>query len=601
MSTYADRLAALREQLKRDRLDGFVVPISDEHMSEYVGDYAQRLAWLTGFQGSAGSAVVLPAEAAIFVDGRYTLQVREQVSADDWAYVSVPETSVTRWLGEHAPTGARIGFDPWLHTRDWAEQARKALAERGAELVAVERNPVDLVWHGQPSPSSVTLSVHDEAFAGRNAAAKRQEIADWLAERKADAVVISALDSIAWTLNIRGQDVSHTPVALSYLLVHRDATADFFVAPEKMTDAVAQHLGNAVRVHDRAAFAGDLDMLAGKRVAIDPERAVAAIFDALDRAGAKVLPLRDPAVLAKALKNPVEIAGTRAAHNRDGAALSRFLHWLSVEGPKGSVDELDAAARLKAFREETGALVDLSFDTISGAGPNGAVVHYKVSEATNRRIEPDSVYLVDSGGQYLDGTTDVTRTVWIGPGAPSAEVMDRFTRVLKGHIALARAVFPEGTRGSQLDSFARQFLWEAGLDYAHGTGHGVGSYLAVHEGPQRIAKPAGGQAGTEEPLRAGMILSNEPGYYKTGQYGMRVENLVLVSERVIDGGEQAMLGFDTLTFAPIDRTLIAAGLLTQDERRWLDDYHAEVRRIVAPQIDADAAAAAWLERATAPL
>ena len=599
MSSHADRLAALREQLKADRLDGFVVPISDEHMSEYVGDYAQRLAWLTGFQGSAGSAVVLPAEAAIFVDGRYTLQVREQVSADDWQYVSVPETSVTAWLGAHAAEGARIGYDPWLHTRDWAQQASAALAERGAELVAVDRNPVDRVWQDQPAPSPVPLSVHEQAFAGQSAAEKRQEIADWLEERKADAVVISALDSIAWTLNIRGQDVTHTPVALSYLLVNRDATADFFVAPGKMTDAVAQHLGNAVRVHDRADFAPALKALAGKRVAVDPERAVAAIFDALETAGAKALPLRDPAVLSKALKNPIEIAGMRAAHNRDGAALSRFLHWLSVEGPTGALDELGAAARLQQFRQDTGALVDLSFDTISGAGPNGAVVHYKVSEETNRRIEPGSVYLVDSGGQYRDGTTDVTRTVWIGPGEPSAEIRDRFTRVLKGHIALARAVFPAGTRGSQLDSFARQFLWEAGLDYAHGTGHGVGSFLAVHEGPQRIAKSAGGQAGTEEPLRAGMILSNEPGYYKTGAYGMRVENLVLVVPRAIDGAEHEMLGFETLTFAPIDRTLIEVALLTPEERRWVDTYHAEVRRIVAPQIDG--AARAWLEAATAPL
>jgi len=597
MSTYADRLAALRDELARRRLDGFVVPLTDEHMSEYVGAYAQRLAWLTGFQGSAGSAVVLPAEAAIFVDGRYTLQVREQVSPDHWSYQSVPQTSVADWLKTHAPAGGRIGYDPWLHTKGWVKQAEAALAERGGELVAVDTNPVDAVWPDRPAPSDARLVVQPDALAGRTSADKRQQIADWLVERKADAAVLSALDSIAWTFNVRGTDVEHTPVALAYAIVNADGTADLFVAPEKIGDDVRQHLGNAVRVHPRDAFAGYLGGLAGKRVAADPDRAVAAIFGRLDSAGARILELRDPAVLPKAIKNQAEIDGHHAAQRRDGAALSRFLHWLSVEAPKGGVDELSAQARLRAFREAGGPLKDLSFDTISGAGPNGAVVHYRASEETNRPLEPNSLYLVDSGGQYQDGTTDVTRTVAIG--TPTAEMRDRFTRVLKGHIALARAVFPEGTRGTQLDTLARQYLWAAGVDYAHGTGHGVGAFLAVHEGPQRIAPGGSGFAGGDEPLAPGMILSNEPGYYKTGEYGIRIENLVLVERREIAGAEKECLGFETLTFAPIDRALIEVGLLTDEERDWLNAYHAQVRALIGPQLDGDAAT--WLEAETAPL
>ena len=593
MSTYEDRLKALRAQLVHDRLDGFVVPLTDEHMSEYVGAYAQRLAWLTGFQGSAGSAAVLPEEAAIFVDGRYTLQVREQVDAAHWRYESVPQTSVAAWLGEHAPQGGRIGYDPWLHTRAWVKAASEALAERGAQLVAVDSNPVDAVWPDRPAPSAAKLVVHEDRYAGQSAAEKRQAMADWLTSKHADAVVLSALDSIAWTFNIRGKDVERTPVALAYAIVHADATADLYVAPEKIGEAVIQHLGNAVRVHPRTDFAGALGALAGKTVVADPERAVAAIFEALEAGGAKVVALRDPAILPKAIKNAQEIAGHKAAQARDGAALSRFLHWLSVEAPRGCVDELGAAARLEAFRRDTGLLEDLSFDTISGAGPNGAVVHYRVDEKTNRPIESGSLYLVDSGAQYRDGTTDVTRTIAIGTA--SAEMKHRFTLVLKGHIALARALFPKGTRGGQLDVLARQFLWAEGLDYAHGTGHGVGSFLSVHEGPQRIATFAGG----DEPLAPGMILSNEPGYYKAQEYGIRIENLVLVEPRELPGAEREMLGFETLTFAPIDRNAIAVELLTDAERAWLNAYHAKVVEVVGPQLEGDALD--WLKAACAPL
>jgi Xaa-Pro aminopeptidase len=591
MSTYEARLQALRDQLKADRLDGFVVPLTDEHMSEYVGSYAQRLAWLTGFQGSAGSAVVLPEEAAIFTDGRYTLQVRDQVDGAHWSYQSVPETSAADWLKLHAPGGGRIGYDPWLHTKDWVLRARDALAAKGAELVAVGRNPIDAVWADKPQPSQARLVVQSNALAGKSSAAKRQEMADWLRSQGADAAVLSALDSIAWTFNVRGEDVEHTPVALSFALVNEDGTADLFVASEKIGDDVRQHLGNGVRIHERRAFEPHLRALSGKTVVADPERAVAAIFEALEGAGATVIQKRDPAVLPKAIKNQAEIDGHRAAQARDGAALTRFLHWISIEAPKGEVDELQAVDKLQAFRLACGDLRDTSFDTISGAGPNGAIVHYRVTEKTNRPLEMDSLYLVDSGGQYPDGTTDVTRTVAIG--TPSAEMRDRFTRVLKGHIAIACALFPAGTRGTQLDTLARQYLWQAGLDYAHGTGHGVGAYLAVHEGPQRISPVGSSQAGGDEPLQSGMFLSNEPGYYKTGEYGIRIENLVLVVPVEIAGAEKKVLGFETLTYAPIDRSLIDVALLSGEERSWVDDYHARVMEVVGPQLDSEVKA--WLE------
>lgn len=599
MSTYEARLAALREQLKADHLDGFVVPICDEHMSEYVGAYAQRLGWLTGFGGSAGAAVVLPEEAAIFVDGRYTIQVREQVDGRHWSYQSTLETSVSDWLGQHAPQGGRIGYDPWVHTKSWVDAARRALATQGAELVAVTRNPIDRVWADQPAPSTAKMIALDDQYTGRSSAEKRQDVADWLSQKNLDAAIISALDSVAWVFNIRGSDVERTPVALSFAILNKDGTADLYVDPAKVDEAIIQHLGNAVRVHDRAAFTPALAAQSGKRIAVDPERAVAAIFDQLATGGAQILELRDPTVLPRAIKNPVEQAGHRAAQKRDGAALTRFLHWMTTEAPKGGQTELSAAAKLESFRRANGQLVDLSFDTISGAGPNAAICHYKVDEASNRAVEPGSIYLVDSGGQYLDGTTDVTRTIWIGPGEPTAEMKDRFTRVLKGHIALARAVFPAGTRGNQLDTLARMHLWEAGVDYAHGTGHGVGAFLSVHEGPQRIGKSAGGQAGTEEVLLAGMILSNEPGYYKTGGYGIRTENLILVEERSIAGAEGQYLGFETLTFAPIDGTLLDKQLLTTAEIQWWNEYHAQVLAVVGPQLDGEARR--WLEQVCAPL
>ncbi|HEY7807385.1 MAG TPA: aminopeptidase P family protein [Croceibacterium sp.] len=599
MQTHEARLDALRKELARRGLDGFVVPISDEHMSEYVGDYAKRLAWLTGFGGSAGTAVVLKDRAAIFIDGRYTVQVREQVDGRLFEYQSVPQTSPAKWLKENAPDGAKVGYDPWLHSKGWADAVAKALEANHGELVAVDSNPVDAVWAEQPAPSPAPAVVQSDEFAGRSSADKRAEVADWLKRERYDAAVISALDSIAWLLNIRGADVDRTPVALSYVIAHDNGTAELFIAPEKVTPELAHHLGNAVTIRARSEFENALGELAGKRVAVDPNFGVAAIFNALAKAGAKPIAVRDPTILPKAMKNPREQQGQRDAQARDGAAEVKFLRWLEDAAPKGEETELSAAAMLQGFREQTGLLRDLSFDTISAAGPHAAIPHYRVDEDSNLPITPGSIYLVDSGAQYADGTTDITRTVWIGPGEPSQEQKDRFTRVLKGHIALAMQTFPQGTIGAQLDTLARQFLWQAGVDYAHGTGHGVGSFLAVHEGPQRIAKPRGGQAGTDQELMAGMILSNEPGYYKPGEFGIRIENLVLVERREIPGMEGEWLGFETLTLVPIDKTLVDRDMLSGAEIEWCNAYHARVLEVLAPQLDGEDLA--WLEDACTPL
>ncbi|MXO65844.1 aminopeptidase P family protein [Altericroceibacterium endophyticum] len=596
MQTHESRLEALRKELRRQELDGFVVPISDEHMSEYVGEYAQRLHWLTGFEGSAGAAALLNDEAAIFVDGRYTAQVRDQVDGKLFQYKSVPADNMGEWLGQNAEEGARIAYDPWLHTRGWAQKLAATLAKYGVELVEAPDNPIDHIWEDQPQPSAAPAFLQDDALAGQTSADKRAAIAEWLKAEGLDGTVISALDSVAWLLNIRGEDVARTPVALSYVVVNQDGTADWFIDPRKVPEEVSRKLGNAVRIRQRSGFEGVLrSEYGGRRIAVDPERTVAAVFQALEAGRAETVEAMDPAVLPKAIKNETEIAGQRASQARDGAAVANFLHWISVEAPKGAVDELSAAEKLQDCREACGDLRDLSFDTISGSGPNGANPHYRVNENTNRTLEPNSVYLVDSGGQYPDGTTDITRTVWIGPDAPPAEVKDRFTRVLKGHIALDRQIFPAGTSGAQLDTLARQYLWMAGVDYGHGTGHGVGSFLAVHEGPQRISKPRGGQAGTDQELFAGMILSNEPGYYKPSAFGIRIENLILVEPRAIEGAEGDYFGFETLTLVPIDRNLVDVSLLREEEIAWWNDYHAKVHECLAPQLEGDARV--WLDEA----
>jgi Xaa-Pro aminopeptidase len=593
MSSRGERLAALREELKNRELGGFVIPHSDEHLSEYVGAYAKRLAWLTGFDGSVGTAVVLSDTAALFVDGRYTLQARQQVDGRHWSYQTVPQTSPEAWLRDQAPAGARIGYDPWVHSRAWVNRVGLSVKKKDLSLVPVGSNPVDAVWTDRPGPSEAKIFAHPEELAGRSSTDKRIQLARGLTGVGADAVVLSALDSIAWTFNIRGDDIVHTPVALAYAVVHRDGSSDLFVAPRKLDDPIRAHLGPSVRLHPRDAIESYLRGLHGGKVLIDPQSSVDALFLLLEEGGATIIEGDDPIVLPKAIKNSAEIGGHRAAQARDGAALSRFLHWIDVEGPRGGVSELAATEELLRCRQTSGQLRDLSFDTISGAGPNGAIVHYRATSDTNRTLELNSLYLVDSGAQYVDGTTDVTRTISIG--TPTAEMRDRYTRVLKGHIALARAVFPPGTSGRQLDLLARQSLWEAGLDYAHGTGHGVGSYLSVHEGPQRI----GYTGACDAPLAAGMILSNEPGYYKAGEYGIRIENLVLVVPREIPGAERSMLGFETLTFAPFDRHLIDTSLLTVTERAWVDAYHADVANIIAPQLEG--LAQEWLLETTRPL
>ena len=599
MQTHEARLDGLRKELARRGLDGFVIPISDEHMSEYVGSYAQRLNWLTGFGGSAGSAAVLQDRAAMFTDGRYTVQVREQVSGALYDYEDVPATSPAKWIAEHAPEGAKIGYDAWLHGIGWAEEAEAAFARKGIELVPVNGNPIDAIWDDRPQASLAAAVPHGDEHAGRSSADKRSEVADWLKQEGYDATVVSALDSVAWLLNMRGSDVDNTPVALSYVLAHADGTAELFIAPDKVTPELTQHLGNAVTVRDRAEFVPALEALDGKRVAVDPNHAVAGIFHALEQGGASVVRTDDPTVLPKAIKNPAEQQGHRDAQSRDGAAVARFLRWLGIEAPKGGVDELAAAAKLREFREAGGLLKDASFDTISAAAGHAALPHYKVDEDSNIPIPPSSIYLVDSGGQYLDGTTDITRTVWVGPGEPSAEMIERNTRVLKGHIQLDMQKFPDRTTGGALDALARMHLWNGGVDYGHGTGHGVGSFLSVHEGPQRISKPGGAFPGTETPLREGMILSNEPGYYKPGEYGIRIENLVLVVDAGLADSEGKYLGFETLTMVPLDRTLVDRALLSEAEIGWWNDYHTAVYATLAPQLEGDDLA--WLEEQCAPL
>ncbi len=596
----APRVALLRAEMEKRGLDGFVVPRADEHQGEYVPPHAERLRWLTGFAGSAGLAIVLRDKAAIFVDGRYTLQVRDQVDMDVFDARHLIEEPATVWIEENLTKDARLGFDPWLHTAAGAARLRAACKKAGAELVPCTDNLIDAVWTDQPEKPAGKVVPHPLDHAGEPHDEKLARVAESLEHADVHAAVLTQPDSIAWLLNIRGSDVAHTPLPLSFAILHADGHADLFMDERKLTKETRDHLGNKVTIHAPGRLQQALDELgsAKKEIRLDPASAAEWIRDRLSDAGAVIRNGDDPCLLPKAKKNAAELNGTREAHRRDGAAVTRFLAWLSREAASGSVDEITAAQKLEAFRAETGALKDLSFDTISGAGPNGAIVHYRVTEATARKLEPGDIYLVDSGAQYLDGTTDITRTVSVGEPRQTpemADVRDRFTRVLKGHIALATARFPKGTSGSQLDVLARHALWQAGLDFDHGTGHGVGSYLSVHEGPQRISKMA-----HSVPLEPGMIVSNEPGFYKTGAYGIRIENLVAVTEPAeIDGGERPMLGFETLTLAPIDHALLDMSLLTDDERAWLNAYHARVLDEIGPLLPPEDVA--WLERAAKEL
>lgn len=592
-ATCAPRLAALRAELARGNLDGFLVPRADEHQGEYVPKRAERLAWLSAFTGSAGAAVILRDKAAIFVDGRYTLQVREQTDTGLFEPRDLVSEGPAAWIAANAPKGARIGYDPWLHTLAGLDGLRAAAEQAGAEMVACSPNPVDAVWRDQPGPPLAKAVPHPLELAGESAESKRMRIAEELKRSHADAGVITLPDSICWLLNIRGGDIPHTPFVLSFAILNADGSTDLFMDARKSSPELSQHLGNAVRLRDPEEFPHALDALAGKTVLADPSNCAAAVFDRLGKAAAKLKRGSDPCQLPKACKNAAEIEGMRKAHVRDGAALTRFLAWVSREAPNGHLTEIEAAEALEGYRRATGSLVDLSFDSISGAALHAAIPHYRVTRSSNRTISRNEIFLIDSGGQYPDGTTDVTRTMIVG--TPTPEMRDRFTRVLKGHIALALMRFPEGTTGAALDAFARKPLWDAGLDYDHGTGHGVGSYLSVHEGPQNISKKP-----IIQPLKPGMICSNEPGYYKPGEYGIRIENLVVVTgPEAIDGGERGMMGFETITLAPIDLELIESALLTEFERDWLNQYHTRVCETLSPFMDDETRA--WLARATRPL
>lgn len=588
----APRLAALRAALQEEGLDGFLLPRADEHQNEYLPPSAERLAWLTGFTGSFGFVIALADTAAIFVDGRYTVQVRAQVDGAAFTAVNVSDQPPTEWLKEHAKPGQRIGYDPTLHTLDSFERFEKAAKDAGAELVAVSANPVDALWSDRPAPPLAPVVLHGEALAGEGVEAKLGRIRAELKKAKADALLVTDAHSLAWTFNIRGGDVAHTPLPLGFAILPVDGRPSVFLDGRKLSNAVRDALASAADIAEPGALDAALKALgaAGKTVRLDASGAGVAFARALEEAGATLQRGADPVAKLKAVKNATELSGARAAHLRDAAALARFLRFVDEEAPKGELDEIGAAEALETFRRETGALKEISFDTISAAGPNAALPHYRVTRSTNRKLTP-GFYLVDSGAQYEDGTTDVTRTVVIGEA--SAEMRDRFTRVLKGHIAIATAVFPKGVSGAQIDAFARRALWDVGTDFDHGTGHGVGSYLSVHEGPQRISKLGAAR------LEPGMILSNEPGYYREGQYGIRTENLIVVEAREIAGGEREMRGFETIAFAPIDRRAIEPALLTQDERDWLDAYHAETLEKIGPLVDVETRA--WLEAACAPL
>ena len=587
------RLAAFRGELARRQLNGFVVPRADQQQNEYVAASEERLAWLTGFTGSAGLAIVLAQTAAVFVDGRYTLQAGKQVDAKAFAIEPLVEPPPEDWLARHLARGDRLGFDPWLHTFAAAERLAAACARAGAELIAVENNPLDAVWTERPAPPLGAVSIHGAAFSGEAETEKLGRIEAEISRLGVDALLLSDSHAVAWTFNIRGADVSHTPLPLSYALLRRDGRPVVFIDHRKLSNSARDHLEQTAEVREPAELTASLSELAarGTSIALDSATAAEALSRLISDAGGKPVRGNDPITLLKAVKNLTEIAGTRTAHRRDAVALARFLAFIDQEAPRGTLTEIDAVEALETFRRETGALKDVSFPTISGTGPNGAIVHYRVTRHSNRRIAPGDLLLIDSGAQYQDGTTDVTRTIAIG--APTAEMRDRFTRVLRGHIAIARAVFPDGTTGAQLDSLARQYLWQAGLDFEHGTGHGVGSYLSVHEGPARISK-----LGTT-PLKRGMILSNEPGYYKADRFGIRIENLELVVEIEIAGAEKPMNGFETLTLAPISRHLVDLNMLSGEELSWLNDYHERVRHEVRPHLDAPTQA--WLDAATAPL
>ncbi|MEM1037710.1 MAG: aminopeptidase P family protein [Pseudomonadota bacterium] len=582
-------LPKLRAEIATLGLDGFYVPHEDEFQNEYLPDANERLAWISGFTGSFGSAMVFSDRAVLFIDGRYTIQAAEQTDHDLFERVAIPDPGPFGWLATQSLSGTVIGYDPSLMTPNDVASISKAATKAGAQIKAVSSNPVDLAWDDRPAQPQALIVPHSLEHAGQASADKRVEIAAALRADKADAAVITAPASLAWLFNIRGGDVACSPLPLGRAILRNDGSAELFLDPIKVSDGLLEHLGNEVTVRPYNELGDGLASLKGQTVSLDPGLASAWFFQTLEDAGAAILRQMDPVQIPKACKNAAELQGTANAHRRDGAAITRFLHWLDTEGQSGKITEIDAAIKLESLRDEIGDLRDLSFETISGAGPNGALPHYRVNSASNRVLERGSLYLVDSGGQFLDGTTDITRTVAIGE--LSADMKRHYTLVLKGHIALDTVRFPAGTTGTHLDILARHALWQAGLDYDHGTGHGVGVYLGVHEGPQRIAKPW-----NAIPLAPGMIVSNEPGFYKEGAYGIRIENLQYVTPaEPIEGGDRNMLGFECLTFAPLARDLIDVSLLSQTEHDWVDDYHQRVLAEIGGLVEGEVKG--WLEAA----
>lgn len=587
-----ERVALLREKLVERGVDGFLVPRADEHQGEYVAPSSERLQWLTGFTGSAGAALILRDKAILFVDGRYTLQAKVQADASTFTIESLVDNPPPRWLEAYGGD-LTIGFDPWLHTIAEVELYER----RGIRLVPID-NLVDAIWTDRPEPPKGKVEIQPHGFAGELAKDKIARLSDDIEDKGATHAVLTDPSSLAWAFNIRGSDVSHTPLALGFAILSTEGLPQIFIDRDKLSIETDAYLTQLADILDPQMLEDELGQLAarGAMVALDPALAAEKLRMIVEENGGTVCRLSDPARLPRATKNEAELAGSRAAHRRDGAAVTKYLCWLDQQQP-GSIDEIQAVEALEKFRiavgEETQMkLRDISFDTISGAGPNGAIIHYRVTTSTNRRLGDGELFLVDSGGQYQDGTTDITRTIAVG--TPSDEMRQRYTLVLKGMIAISMLRFPAGTRGMDIDAIARRPLWSAGLDYAHGTGHGVGSFLSVHEGPQRIAK-----TGTEK-LLPGMILSNEPGYYKEGAYGIRLENLIIVNKaEQLAGGDIAMHSFETLTLAPFDRRLIVTDLLSNDEREWLDAYHARVVAEIGPMLDGEALA--WLDQAAAPL
>ena len=590
----ARRVRELRSELVRHGLTAYIVPRADRYQNEYLPPSEERLAWLTGFTGSAGAAIVLLDKAVLFVDGRYTEQARLEIDTSLFTIEHLVDHPPHRWIEENITAKDKLGYDPWLHTVEGAERIARACSAAGAALIPVETDLVDRIWTDRPEPPLAPVSAHPLRFAGQSAEQKLARIGAELEKLRVGALVVSDPHAVAWTFNIRGADVRHTPLPLASAIVSRASRPAIYIDARKLSNQVRSELELVADVREPREFQAALTALGNEKASVRLDQATAA--DALARiiksAGGRVALGSDPIALMKAVKNEAEISGARAAHRRDGAAVVRFLAWFDRNAPGGQLSEIDAVAALETFRRETGALKDISFPTIAGAGPDGAIVHYRVTTRSNRPILPGQPFLIDSGAQYEDGTTDITRTLAVGE--PAAEMRERFTRVLKGHIAVARAVFPDGTTGAQIDPFARQFLWGAGLDFDHGTGHGVGSYLSVHEGPARLSK-----LGTT-PLKRGMILSNEPGYYKPQAYGIRIENLMLVVEGPqVANSEKPLNAFETLTLAPIDQRLIVPEMLAAAEIAWVNEYHARVFDQLAALCDA--ATRDWLGTSTRPM